>query len=337
MILPTPRGPLSAVLLPLLRGPVPGDDDTVPGLPVAAALADSTDLLEDDDVQLTLFCLYELHYRGFEDVDDRWEWEPGLLRARRRVEEAFEAALRGRVDVPEADGLDHADVAEALFTMAAAETGPGLARYVGKKASQGQLKELLVQRSLYQLKEADPHTWAVPRLVGGPKAALVEIQADEYGGGDPERMHAALFARTMRGLDLDDAYGRYIEELPAITLASLNAMSLFGLHRRLRGAVAGHLAAFEMTSSLPNRFYGNGFRRHGYGPETTFYFDEHVEADAVHEQIAGRDLAGGLARDEPGLTGDILFGAAVCLALDDAVAQHIMTAWQAGRSSLRAA
>ena len=63
-------------------------------------------------------------------------------------------------------------------------------------------------------------------------------------------------------------------------------MTLFGLHRRLRGAIAGHLAAFEMTSSLPNRTYGDGFRRLGFGGDVTGYFDEHVEADAVHEQIA---------------------------------------------------
>ena len=40
-------------------------------------------------------------------------------------------------------------------------------------------------------------------------------------------------------------------------------MSLFGLHRRLRGALVGHLAAFEMTSSIPNRRYGDGLRRLG--------------------------------------------------------------------------
>jgi hypothetical protein len=114
-------------------------------------------------------------------------------------------------------------------------------------------------------------------------------------------------------------------------------MSLFGLHRRLRGAIAGHLAAFEMTSSLPNRLYGDGFRRHGYGTATTEYFDEHVEADAVHEQIAARDLAGGLAEAEPELVPDILFGAAVCLYLDDLVAAHVLGAWERGESSLRRA
>jgi hypothetical protein len=63
--------------------------------------------------------------------------------------------------------------------------------------------EFIVHRSAYQLKEADPHSWALPRLTGRPKAAMVEIQADEYGGGDAGRMHAALFAKPMDGLGLD--------------------------------------------------------------------------------------------------------------------------------------
>ena len=55
----------------------------------------------------------------------------------------------------------------------------------------------MVHRSAYQLKEADPHSWAIPRLTAAPKAALIEIQADEYGGGRPDQVHAALFARAM--------------------------------------------------------------------------------------------------------------------------------------------
>jgi hypothetical protein len=112
-------------------------------------------------------------------------------------------------------------------------------------------------------------------------------------------------------------------------------MSMFGLNRRLRGAVAGHLAAFEMTSSIPNRLYGNGFRRLGYDTNVTWYFDEHVEADAVHEQIAGRDLAGSLAEDEPQLLADIMFGASACLTIDGWVAENMLDAWARGLSSLR--
>lgn len=97
----------------------------------------------------------------------------------------------------------------------------------------------------------------------------------------------------------------------------------------------GHLAAFEMTSSIPNRLYGDGFRRLGYDARTTRYFDIHVEADAIHEQIAARDLAGALAEDEPALLADIVFGAAACLAVDGWVGQHILDLWEAGQSSLR--
>ena len=43
----------------------------------------------------------------------------------------------------------------------------------------------------------------------------------------------------------------------------------------------------------------------------THFYDEHVEADAVHENIAAWDLAGGLAAEEPEVAADILFGARV--------------------------
>jgi hypothetical protein len=195
----------------------------------------------------------------------------------------------------------------------------------------------VIHRSAYQLKEADPHSWAIPRLAPGPKAALLEIQFDEYGGGRPERMHAVLFANTMRALGLDPSYGAYLHLLPAETLATVNLLTGFGLHRRRRGALVGHLALFEMTSSVPNRRYGNALRRLGYGKEVTDFYDEHVEADAVHEVIAAWDLAGGLARAEPAVAADILFGARALLALEARWAGHLLESWEAGGTSLREA
>jgi hypothetical protein len=144
----------------------------------------------------------------------------------------------------------------------------------------------------------------------------VEVQSDEYGGGSVERMHSVLFANTMTALGLDARYGHYVGQLPGITLAGVNLMSFFGLHRRLRGALVGHLAGFEMTSSIPNRRYANALRRMGYGSPATDFYDEHVEADAVHENIAAWDLAHGLARAEPALAPDILKGARALLAID---------------------
>ena len=262
------------------------------------------DIIDDGDVQLALFCLYELHYGGLDGVGDRWEWHPGLIGIRHLLEDPFEARLRSDASESTATvrgpGAGYPpspnSPAAMLFDLAARDGGPSVSRHVARKATAGELHEFLIHKSVYQLKEADPHTWAIPRLTGRAKAALVEIQADEYGGGRPDRLHSALFARTMRGLGLDDRYGGYLDAVPGISLASVNATSLFGLNRRLRGAVAGHLAMDEMTPSRPNQLYGNGFRRLGFDTDVTGYFDEHVEADAVHEQIAGRDLAGGAWR-----------------------------------------
>jgi hypothetical protein len=346
MKIPEARGPVSAGLLDLISGQPGADQAAQANLHelVTAQLRAAGDIIEDEDFQLALFCLYELHYGGLEDVDDRWEWNPGLLGIRQLLEAPFEESLRSaahgcttQTSLPPEGTLSSDDVAAILFGLAAQESGPSMSRHVAKKATLEQLGEFLIHKSIYQLKEADPHTWAIPRLTGRAKAALVEIQADEYGGGRPDRMHSTLFARTMSGLGLEDHFGAYVDSVPAISLASVNMMSLFGLNRRLRGAIAGHLAIYEMTSSRPNQLYGQGFRRHGFGAEVTGYFDEHVEADAVHEQIAGRDLAGGLVEAEPRLLGDVIFGATAVLAIDARLSTLIMDAWDNSRSSLRVA
>jgi hypothetical protein len=290
-----------------------------------------TDALADDDLQMALYLCYELHYAGLDGVDDRMEWSPIVLMFRGALEREFEAALRALVPdrAPEAP-----TIGDELQRLVQDDAGPPLSRFVETQASVEQLLEHVVHRSAYQLKEADPHSWAIPRLTGAPKAALMEIQSDEYGGGSADRIHSVLFENTMRGLGLDGRYGAYLDWLPGITLATVNLMSLCGLHRRLRGAIAGHLAVFEMTSSIPNRRYGNGARRLGFGPDVTDFYDEHVEADAVHESIAAWDLADSLARADPALARDILFGARALLCLEARWAEHLLTSWNRRETSL---
>jgi hypothetical protein len=329
-VLPTARGPLTADLLAMLaHDPASVTDADVPDV-------DVDDVLADDDLQLALYLCYELHYRGLPGVDDRWEWHPALLRWRGALEAAFEAAVDDLLAgwTPPPATPETMDV--ALRAILDADPAPSLSRFVEARASLDQVCEFLMHRSAYQLKEADPHSWALPRLSGGPKAAMVEIQADEYGGGRVERMHARLFADVLDAVGLDSTYGAYVDRLPGITLATVNLMTSFGLHRRNRGKVVGHLAAFEMSSSIPNRRYGNGLRRLGFEdvPAAVAFFDEHVEADAVHENIAAIDLAGGLARAEPALAADVLRGAQALVAVEGRWAEHLMDRFAAGRSSL---
>jgi hypothetical protein len=324
--LPPPRGPLGERLFEALREP-PGGELAAP------AAIDCGDPIADEDLQLALYVAYELHYTAIRGVDEGWEWEPALLAFRAALESPFEEAVAALV--PPAGEEELASVGESLQRIVAEDPGPPLSRYLEGQGTREQMLEHVVHRSAYQLKEADPHSWAIPRLGPRPKAALLEVQADEYGDGSAERMHSSLFAKTMAALGLDPTYGAYVDRLPAVTLATVNLMSGFGLHRRRRGAIVGHLAAFEMTSSIPNRRYGDALRRLGYGREATHFYDEHVEADAVHESIAAWDLAGGLAAEEPEVAADVLFGARALLQVEARWATHLMESWERGESSLR--
>jgi Iron-containing redox enzyme len=329
--LPKPRGPLSAEVIDGLRAGTGPDLTRFTGL--VTRLSPSCDPLCSDDFQLALWLLFELHYRGFEDVDADLEWDANVLQSRRLLERRFEHELRlrtgGHVQRAQEAGPD---VADQLWWLVQNMEGPRLAAYVQREATHAQVLEYLAVRSLYHLKESDPHSFVFPRIDGRAKVALAELQYDEYGAGRPDRLHQTLYGDALEAAGLDRSYGAYVELTPGHVMAVNNVMSLFGLHRRLRGAAMGHLAAFEATSSTPCRKIAGGIERVGLPAASAAYYLEHVEADAVHEQVAIRDICGALVADEPALREDVLFGAACCLYLDAVSATRVLDAWQAASS-----
>ncbi|MBZ5739165.1 iron-containing redox enzyme family protein [Nocardioides mangrovi] len=311
MDLPTPRGPLSEALVAALRT----DREFLGVLPLTTGH-------DTEDGALALWVLHQLHYRDLAGVPDDLEWDPQLIRIRTVLEHALESRLRARFSAP--SGRTFTD---DLLTWVDEQDGHSLATYVHRDATREQVLELVRVRSLYHLMESDPTAWVVPRLGVRAKAALMELQYDEYGAGDPNRLHHHLWARGMAACDLDPSYGVYADNAPFEVLEQNNAMTLFGLHRRLRGAALGHLAAFEATSSLPSRRMAQGLQRLGLPAELVDYYTEHVAADAVHEQLAVRTIVGGLLADEPGLEEQAWFGAFTCLDLEDRVARRMLTDW----------
>ena len=87
--LPAPRGELSEALIGALAEPA-----HAAGLPSPQAGADP---LADEDLQLSLYLLYELHYRDFDGVSADWEWNGSLLETRGALEAIYGAALAALV------------------------------------------------------------------------------------------------------------------------------------------------------------------------------------------------------------------------------------------------
>ena len=197
------------------------------------------------------------------------------------------------------------------------------------------MRELLVHRSMYHLKEADPQAFVLPRLHGAAKAGVAAVEFDEYGAGRAARMHAELFAKLMRGFDLDPTYGVYVDVVPAPMLAVVNFMSLCGLHRRLRGALIGQFAMVELTSSPGSERLVRAMERLGCAPAAIEFYAEHIEADAVHEQLVRRGVIAPLLAAEPELAADIVFGIRASGFLADRLGDLLLERWERGRPSLR--
>ncbi|MET7998284.1 iron-containing redox enzyme family protein [Amycolatopsis sp. NPDC005232] len=319
--LPTARGPLSAAVSETLSAPPPGH------APPLDAIAETDPF--GDDLQLALHLCYELHYQGLPGVDADWEWDPELLRLRTALEERFLSALRAAVA-----GGDNVDGEFAALLVEPIDAA-GASHYLRDEGEWWQVRELFAHRSIYHLKEADPHAWVIPRLRGRAKAALVAVEFDEFGGGRPEYVHSRLFADLLREAGLPDGYLALLDHVPAPMLAIVNAMSLFGLHRALRGALVGHFAAAEVTTAPSAQRMVQALTRLGAAEECKFFYTEHIEADAVHEQVMRHDVVGDLLEQEPALAADVVFGVQATNHLENRLCEHLLGCWRTGRSSLR--
>ncbi|SFR28640.1 Iron-containing redox enzyme [Lentzea waywayandensis] len=122
------------------------------------------------------------------------------------------------------------------------------------------------------------------------RSVLRDIQGDAYGTRS-ERTHSVLFTVTLR--DLEPSVG--VDEMPAPTLALANALSLFGLHRRLVGALVGFLTAVDTIGGDP--------------------FAQLLPVQCPPD--------------------DIRLGFAACHELHARLTQHVHVSQQAGRTSLR--
>ena len=327
--LPAAFGPLSTAVRRALTGPPSHDHLTRIGTSVRDS--DPYGL----DLQLALTMCYELHYRGFAGVDPAWEWNPTLLQLRADLERVFLAGVRRDVGPIAPDQTAAAEMEAIAAEPIDDSGGTGPSYHLRDSGTWQQMCEYFVHRSLYHLKEGDPHAWAIPRLMGRAKAGFVAVEFDEYGAGQGSRLHQQLFADLLAAAGLDATYLGYLEAVPAESLAVVNLMSLFGLHRSLRGAAIGHFASTEITSPPGSRRMVQALRRMEAPSPCVGFYSEHVEADAVHEHVVRIDVVGDLVAREPHLDRDVVFGIRAHAAVEDRLAERLMTSWQEGRSSLR--
>ena len=223
-----------------------------------------------------------------------WEWHPSLLGLRSGSERRHFAALR---DAGRAAGRRPGCRSTGLAELVAADDGPSLSSHGQAARDLDQFREFVAHRSVYHLRRRTRTAGRSPGSAVRRRPRWWRSRPTSTATAAPDRMHAELFAGApSTGWAWTPTYGAHVDEAPGGDVGDHQPDVAVRAAPTLAWRALGHLAAFEMTSSLPNRRYGNGLRRLGFDELATRFYDEHVEADAVHEQIAAHDMCGGARR-----------------------------------------
>jgi hypothetical protein len=97
----------------------------------------------------------------------------------------------------------------------------------------------------------------------------------------------------------------------------------------------GQFATVELTSSPGSDRLVRAMRRLGCPEQAIAFYDEHVEADAVHEQVVRHGVIAPLLAAEPQLADDVVFGIRGSGFLGDRFGDQVLDAWEQGRPTLR--
>ena len=108
---------------------------------------------------------------------------------------------------------------------------------------------------------------------------------------------------------------------------------MFGLHCRLRGALVGHLAHFELCSPGPMARYNQAAKRHDL-PQLAHFYAVHVEADVHHGRLALDRAVAPMAEAEPEMAAELSFGASALHRVEARFARQLLDAWARDRTSL---
>ena len=206
---------------------------------------------------------------------------------------------------------------DVVLRLAREAEGPNLSAYLRREATRDtDASTFSASGASSSSRSPTPRRSSLPRLAGAAKVALAELQYDEFGAGRPAALHQQLYAEALRvvrpGPRLRCVHKRRLRGFAGVGERDVAVLPQPSAARRRGGALRGvrgiQLGAVPSRSPLGSE---RGSRRC-----RAEYFDEHVEADAVHEQIAARDLCGALVAGDPKAMHEVLFGAACTSYLD---------------------
>jgi hypothetical protein len=157
-------------------------------------------------------------------------------------------------------------------------------QWLAHEMSREQLQMLMSEYAIDGLTEAIAMFAIIPRLQGTAQSAVMRVLIDEFGCGNPQRVHSELFRKLLHELALPDDLQVYLGTVNEESLAFVNLYHYLTKRAPHVDWYLGALAYTEMV--IPVSFAGFATACQRLGIRHRAYFTEHIHIDAYHTHDA---------------------------------------------------
>lgn len=155
-------------------------------------------------------------------------------------------------------------------------------RYLAEHATLEQFKIVVAEFAVDGLVESQSHLPIIPRLPAKSRMAVFRVLIDEFGGGDNEQEHSALYRKLLTELDMPTELEHYIATANDESLAHVNLFHWLAARAPAPEYFLGAYAYFE--SSVLYAFKSFAAASERLSIRNSQYYTEHLYIDSFHSR-----------------------------------------------------
>ncbi|MGH3564846.1 MAG: iron-containing redox enzyme family protein [Pseudonocardia sp.] len=158
----------------------------------------------------------------------------------------------------------------------------GCDRYLAEQATLEQFKVVVAEFAVDGLVESQSHLPIIPRLPAKSRMAVFRVLIDEFGCGNNEQEHSALYRKLLTELDMPTELEHYIATVNEESLAYVNLFHWLAARAPAPEYFLGAYAYFESSVLYAFRSFATATER--LGIRNSQYYTEHLYIDGFHSR-----------------------------------------------------
>ncbi len=159
---------------------------------------------------------------------------------------------------------------------------PECDRYLAEQATLEQFKIVVAEFAVDGLVESQAHLPIIPRLPAKSRMAVFRVLIDEFGCGNNEQEHSALYRKLLTELGMPTELGHYVATVNDESFAYVNLFHWLAARAPAPEYFLGAYAYFESSVRYVFKSFTAASER--LGIRNSQYYTEHLYIDSFHSR-----------------------------------------------------